>query len=146
MGATGDRPPPTTPGEAEEAFYDAFERADFAAMRRLWADGDDVVCVHPLGPTLRGARAVMDSWRTMFRGGASMRFTRMIQQQFLQDEVAINVVHEFIQVTGERGTRPPMIATNAYRRQGGTWHMILHHASPSPEHFEAAVAPAAAIH
>ena len=45
-----------TPDDAESAFYDAFERADLAAMMVVWAEDDDVVCVHPPGPRLTGLR------------------------------------------------------------------------------------------
>ena len=43
-----------TPDDAEAAFYDAFERGDLAAMMVVWAEGEDVVCVHPSGPRLTG--------------------------------------------------------------------------------------------
>ena len=32
-----------TPQEAEAAFYDAFQRADLDAMKKVWADDDDVL-------------------------------------------------------------------------------------------------------
>ncbi|MCX7273964.1 MAG: nuclear transport factor 2 family protein, partial [Burkholderiales bacterium] len=39
---------------AEEAFYDAMQRGDAIAMMALWADDEDVACVHPNGPRLIG--------------------------------------------------------------------------------------------
>ena len=32
-----------TPDDAENAFYDAFERANLTAMMAVWAESDDVV-------------------------------------------------------------------------------------------------------
>ncbi|MEQ8860283.1 MAG: nuclear transport factor 2 family protein [Pseudomonadales bacterium] len=47
---------------ANEAFYVAFASADLAAMERLWAERDDVVCLHPGWPALCGREAVLESW------------------------------------------------------------------------------------
>ena len=60
-----------TPEDAEAAFYDAFERADLAAMMAVWAEADDVVCVHPSGPRLVGFEAVREGWAQIFSGAAS---------------------------------------------------------------------------
>ena len=45
----------------EEAFYDALRRGDFAAMMAVWADDEDVICVHPSGPRHVGIEAVRAS-------------------------------------------------------------------------------------
>ena len=62
-----------TPDDAETAFYDAFERADLAAMMAVWAESDDIVCIHPQGPRLAGFEAVRESWAQIFAGGAQLR-------------------------------------------------------------------------
>ena len=36
-----------TPEEAEVAFYKAIEQADVIAMMSVWADDEEVICVHP---------------------------------------------------------------------------------------------------
>ena len=38
-----------TAEECEAAFYDAFERGDIKAMMAVWAESDEVSCVHPSG-------------------------------------------------------------------------------------------------
>jgi hypothetical protein len=62
-----------TPDDAETAFYDAFERADLAAMMAVWAEADDIVCIHPQGPRLAGFEAVRESWGQIFSAGAQLR-------------------------------------------------------------------------
>ncbi len=121
-----------TPADAERAFYRAFERADIAAMTAVWDDAPDVVCIHPLGPLLTGPGAVLGSWRALLGGGAGLRFTVRVNRAFETGDVAIRVVSESIHVIGEAEPRPPVLATNAYRRTGSGWRMILHHGSPQP--------------
>jgi hypothetical protein len=40
-------------------------------MMAVWAEADDIVCVHPQGPRLVGFEAVRDSWMQIFAGGAA---------------------------------------------------------------------------
>ncbi|HEX9627782.1 MAG TPA: nuclear transport factor 2 family protein [Acidiferrobacterales bacterium] len=120
-----------TPEQAEQAFYRAFEQADVEAMMAVWAEDDDVTCIHPTGPRLQGPAAVRDSWRAIFRHTPTMRVDIGERRSFNDGELAVHIVHEHI--GGEAPDRPPMIATNVYRREAGGWRMILHHASPGPK-------------
>ena len=79
-----------TAQDAETAFYDAFERADVAAMMAVWAEDDDVVCVHPSGPRLVGFEAAGDGVETgrhaaTFTGGTPGAFQGSFSY-LLQDE------------------------------------------------------------
>ena len=58
-------------GAVNAAFYAAHEQQDLDAMRAVWDHGDDVVCVHPGWPILRGWELVEESWRRIFAGPAS---------------------------------------------------------------------------
>src|SRR6202008_4839320 len=71
-----------TPDDAETAFYDAFERADVAAMMAVWAESDDIVCIHPQGPRLAGFEAVRESWAQIFAGGAQLRVRTTEERRF----------------------------------------------------------------
>ena len=51
-----------SPAEVEAAFYDALNRADVEALMALWADDEEIVCVHPGGARLIGHRAIRESW------------------------------------------------------------------------------------
>ena len=50
-----------SPEDAETAFYDAIERADLEAMMAIWADDEEVACIHPAGQRLTGLAAVRES-------------------------------------------------------------------------------------
>ena len=60
--------------EAEAAFYDAFSRNDLEAMMAVWADDDEVYCVHPGAPRISGVEQVRESWRRVFSSGQTLSF------------------------------------------------------------------------
>ena len=38
--------------DAENAFYEALERCDLDGMMAVWAEDEDIVCIHPTGARL----------------------------------------------------------------------------------------------
>lgn len=120
-----------TPEDAETAFYEALESADLEAMMDVWAEDEEIVCVHPGGPRLTGFEQVRDSWRDIFAGGPSMRFELTGQQYLRAVRVAIHSVHENIVVTGQSHPVNPIVATNVYIQTERGWRLLVHHASPA---------------
>ena len=51
--------------ETEAAFYDALNRGDVEALLALWAEDDEIVCIHPGGPRLLGHAAIRKSWEAI---------------------------------------------------------------------------------
>src|SRR5690606_27639361 len=47
---------------ANQAFYDAHEQRDLAAMAAVWEHSDRTVCVHPGWPILRTWPPIEQSW------------------------------------------------------------------------------------
>jgi uncharacterized protein (TIGR02246 family) len=132
-----------TAQDAENAFYDALERADLDGMMAVWSEDEEIVCVHPSGQRLAGQEQVREAWRQMFAGGPSMRVQVTQQVAVTGMMVAVHSLHENIAVPGEQRARPPMVATNVYLRTPAGWRMIVHHASPAPGEAAADVAPVA---
>jgi uncharacterized protein (TIGR02246 family) len=126
-----------TPDDAEAAFYDAFERADLAAMMVVWAEGEDVVCVHPAGPRLTGFEAVRESWMQIFASNLKLSVRVLEGRRLDGPSVAVRSVIEAISSPG--GSGPPQLvnATNVYVLTDAGWRMAVHHASP-PEQAAAA--------
>ena len=119
-----------SPQAAEAAFYDAFQRTDLDAMMAVWADDDDVVCVHPMGARLQGREAIRASWRDIFSGGGAMRFNITDAQYTQDDAVSVHFVHENISFGEGFGQTSLVIATNVYRLTETGWRMCAHHGSP----------------
>lgn len=122
-----------TPEEAEQAFYDAFQRADLAAMMNVWADREFIECIHPASTRLRGRSDIEASWRSIFGSGVQMRIIRSDIHRTQDSLLAIHVLYEHLAVADAKRRPAPVIATNIYQFIDGGWHMVLHHASPSPD-------------
>lgn len=113
----------------EDAFYEAFEAADFPAMQRLWLP--EGVCIHLMAPILRGAD-MLDVWRQMFSSGTRLEIEVQHVCWFESEHWATHIVQERIALPGAQ--RPPtqVLVTNGYQRTQAGWRMALHHASPPP--------------
>lgn len=122
-----------TPQDAEAAFYEALEASDLEAMMGVWADDEEIVCVHPGGPRLSGYDQVREGWAQLF--GPGQRFKVQLSSQVVLSSMmlAVHSVHENILVQGEQRPRVPIAATNVYLRTGNGWRMVLHHGSPAPQ-------------
>ena len=123
-----------TPEDAESAFYEAFERSDLAGMMSVWAEDDDIVCIHPQGPRLMGFEAVRDSWVQIFAGGTSRLKLRTTEvRKYAGQSVAVHSVIEVLSVPGQQGPTQSVCATNVYELTDNGWRMVSHHASPLSE-------------
>src|SRR6187455_1981846 len=122
-----------TPEDASRAFYEAFEEGDVELMMRVWADDDEIFCIHPGGPRNIGPGAVRTAWQEIFGGSAKLKFQLEQQLFFVGASMAVQSVLEYLQVGDEAKLRGPAIATNIYTRTVGSWRMIAHHAATSPD-------------
>jgi uncharacterized protein (TIGR02246 family) len=126
-----------TAQDAENAFYEALERGDLEGMMSVWAEDEDIICVHPTGPRLSGQDQVRESWAKIFSGGAGPR-VRITQQVAVTGMmIAVHSVHENFTSEGDARSQVPVVATNVYLRTAAGWRMIVHHASPAPVQSEA---------
>jgi len=123
----------TSSQEAEQAFYEAFERSNLDAMMAVWAEDEEVYCIHPGGPRLTGLEKIRESFRQIFGSGVRMRFQLRGAQQLRGGLLAVHTVYEYITVVGERQPASPVIATNVYANVGGSWRMVGHHGSAVPD-------------
>lgn len=124
-----------SPAEVEAAFYDALNRADIDALMLLWADDDEIVCIHPGGPRLHGHVAIQASWEAILRqGGLQIRPSQLFEAHNLMS--AVHTVIEGstgVDPQGEHGQRPAhLVATNVYLKTPQGWRMVLHHVSVAP--------------
>jgi uncharacterized protein (TIGR02246 family) len=122
-----------TPEDAETAFYEAFERADLAAMMAVWAEDDDVVCIHPSGPRLTGFEAVRESWAQIFSNGSQLRIRATESKRYDGQGVAVHSVIEVLTAPARQGAAQSVLATNVYELGDAGWRMVLHHATHVPE-------------
>jgi ketosteroid isomerase-like protein len=108
---------------ANQSFYDAFARGDFAAVEALWARRAPVVCIHPGWDALHGRDEVIASWRAILSSGSGppVRCSRP-SAQMLGDSAFV--------VCGEAVDGAELVATNLFVREDGQWKLVHHQAGP----------------
>ena len=123
-----------TAQDAEHAFYEALERCDLEGMMAVWAEDEEIVCVHPAGARLTGQDQVRESWAKLFAAGPSARLRIEQQVAISAMMLAVHSVFETFSVQGKAQDQQPVpiVATNVYLRTAAGWRMIVHHASPAP--------------
>ena len=129
-----------TAQDAENAFYEALERCDLDGMMAVWAEDEEIVCVHPAGARLTGQDQVRESWAKLFAAGPRARL-RIEQQVAISGMMlAVHSVFETFSIRGQKAEAQPLpiVATNVYLRTAAGWRMIVHHASPAPAQPQAA--------
>lgn len=120
-----------TVNDTEAAFYDAIGRADIDALMALWADDDEIVCIHPGALRLAGHAAIRASWEAIFKhGGIHIRPVQLYATQNLM--MAVHNVIEEIQVAASEQQDIHIVATNVYAKTPLGWRIVAHHASVAP--------------
>lgn len=119
-----------TPEAAESAFYAAFEARDLDAMMAVWASDDSIACIHPLTAPLNGRIAVAAGWRSIFEAAGLFQVQVEVAHEIHEANQVIRVVREYLLIGQETEPRPPILATNVFRKENDGWHLVLHHASP----------------
>ncbi len=118
---------------AELAFYDAMRSGDAAALNSIWANEDEIICIHPNGPRLTGVDLVSASWEAILDGGP-IEVRATAQNCTVTDTIAVHNLIEEITIRGERNSETVYCyATNVYAQTADGWQMILHHAAPTQD-------------
>jgi hypothetical protein len=122
---------------ANDFYYRAFAARDLAAMEALWAK-EDVACVHPGWPALLDRKAIIGSYRDIFRNPAQQAVTaRDAKIVCSESDGRVYCVEE---VGGSL-----LLATNWFRLIDGDWRLLHHQASPLSASAPSAV-PKTAFH
>ena len=119
-----------SPDDVEAQFYEALREADIDKLMALWADDDQVFCVHPGGPRLVGPQAIRLAFEAMFGNGRINAQPERVRRLHTLDAAVHNLV-ERIQLHTNEGPRTGFVlATNVYLKTALGWRMVAHHASP----------------
>lgn len=120
----------TSPEDAEAQFYEAVRDGDLERLMAVWADDDDVVCVHPGGTRVVGPQAVRAAFEALFSNGTIAVHPEHVKRVHAMG-CAVHSVLERIDVVTSDGPRTGwIVATNVYVKTGEGWRMVAHHASP----------------
>jgi ketosteroid isomerase-like protein len=108
---------------ANAAFYAAFAAGDFVGMERLWADDEDISCIHPGWPAIIGRATVIGSWRDILENPERPEIVCAEPHAIVDGDSARVLCIEIVNGTA-------LAATNHFRRTGGAWRLVHHQSSP----------------
>ena len=125
---------------ANDAFYAALESADLDALERLWVE-NTAVCVHPGLAPIHGRKAVLRSWAAVLAATPYLQFVLTDVVVEMCDGTAVLTCTENLLSAAEGMPETVFasghaVATNVFRRDGDSWRLWVHHASPVQYHDE----------
>jgi uncharacterized protein (TIGR02246 family) len=132
-----------SPEDAETQFYEALRDGDLERLMAVWADDDEIVCVHPGGTRLVGHAGIRAAFEAIFANGHIAVQPEHVQRVQSMDSAVHSVLERLEIVTAEGPRTGWIVATNVYHKTAEGWRMVAHHASPgsADEPPEAAEAP-----
>ena len=137
--------PLASPDEIEQQFYEALQRGDIDRLMSVWADDEEISCVHPGGPRVVGAGAIRSAFEAIFANGAVNAQPEKVRR--LQTHAcSVHSVLEHIHMMSADGPRSAwVVATNVYVQTAQGWRLVSHHASPGSPHELQEIGEAASV-
>ena len=124
-----------SPDDVEAQFYEALREGDLDKLMALWADDDEVFCVHPGGPRVVGGQAIRVSFEAMFASSGRIHAQPERVRRLHSIDSAVHNLVERIELHTDEGLRTGfVVATNVYLKTAQGWRMVAHHASPGTPH------------
>jgi uncharacterized protein (TIGR02246 family) len=117
-----------TADELESTFYDAISRGDLDGLMALWAEDEEIVCVHPNSTRLIGHAEIRASWEAIFENGQVHIHTTQLHAMHNLLTAVHSVIEHFHQ-NAENDADLHIIATNVYIKTPRGWRIATHHAS-----------------
>jgi len=123
-----------SPDEVENQFYEALREADLAKLMAVWAEEEEVICVHPGGPRMVGAAAVRAAFEALFSNGPIVVQPENVRRVHTLS-AAVHSVNERLELATAEGKRTGWVsATNVFIKTTLGWRLVAHHASPGTPH------------
>ena len=119
---------------ANTSFYEAFNKRDIEAMKKVWGKGANATCIHPGWPPLKGFEPILDSWEGIFKNSGNMEVQISDVQVLASNHIAWVSCIEKLYTIAENGVLASNVfSTNLFHLEEDVWKMVMHHASPVPD-------------
>jgi ketosteroid isomerase-like protein len=120
---------------ANAELYAAFEEGDVDRMEAVWDDAEDVRCVHPGWPLLRGRSRVLRSWSVIMANTNYIQFFLTGVEASVVGDLAVvtceeNILTAVADPDGTLSQSAKVVSTNLFRRRPDGWRLWVHHGSP----------------
>lgn len=117
--------------EMNKNYYRAFENFDLQLMSQIWANTDDVVCIHPGWDILIGWEKVREGWSKIFMDEAFLKFTLRNTNTIILNDIGIVSCIEEIFVSSQDTISQTFVATtNLFKETEDGLKLFYHHSSP----------------
>ncbi|MEJ5305879.1 MAG: nuclear transport factor 2 family protein [Ignavibacteria bacterium] len=117
--------------EINKNYYKAFENFDLQLMSQIWANTDDVVCIHPGWDILVGWEKVREGWSKIFMDDAYLKFTLRNTNTIILNNIGIVSCIEEIFVSSQDTISQTFVATtNLFQETEDGLKLFYHHSSP----------------
>ena len=126
------RKPLASAEDVENAFYDAMARADLELMMALWADDEEIFCVHPGALRLQGQAAIRESFEMIFERGPVHIRPHHLHVAHSVGCAVHSLIEEFKAPDDPNWQEAHIVATNVYMKTPQGWRMVSHHGSLAP--------------
>jgi uncharacterized protein (TIGR02246 family) len=119
-----------SPDDTEAQFYEAMQSGDIDKLMGVWADDDEVVCVHPGGARVVGLAAIRASFEAIFAQNAVPVQPEQVHRLHTMACAVHHLAERVSVLTAEGPQTAWALATNVYVKTAQGWRMVAHHASP----------------
>lgn len=100
------------------------------AMDAVWAESDEVSCIHPGAGPIRGRQRVIQSWSEVFEGIQEVVFQLdQVEVHVVGTTGWVTLVEQIEQRQNGQLVRGAALATNVFAHGLSGWRMVHHHAS-----------------
>jgi ketosteroid isomerase-like protein len=124
-------------GAASRQFYAALNsvaNGDARPTADIWSQSADATTMHPIGGRQVGWNQVWASWQQVAAIASEGRVTLGDQLIRVVGDAAYELGTEHVVMTlAGHSVRGEVRVTNIYRREGGAWRIVHHHADASQD-------------
>ena len=117
--------------EANQNFYNAFNKSDIELMIEIWLNDSASQCIHPGWDVLTGFENIMTSWQKIFAAAQDLEIKLSHVDVTASENLAWVTCQENLFSIVSSGVQLSKVhSTNLFKMMNGEWKMILHHTSP----------------
>ena len=119
--------------QANERFYEAFNKQNLPLMKEVWSSDGIVHCIHPGWILLRGHTSILKSWSDIFENTDNLEIKLSdVEVEGSGDLAWVSCQENLFSIHAAGVQASKVHATNLFKKVKGQLKMIQHHASSLP--------------